>query len=154
MYGCRWIRQGVCSQGSDTWWFQVKHTTQIACLLWGISADSHHMVKTYSMVLLLCFPCQLSREFCLNLGCLLEIWSISVHFCIPWGSQITCSPQILLCANHTMSFLMIATQGQRKCPHCPIILASNAHTFGSTTDNLVEPLKKTSNPAGGHKLPR
>lgn len=61
-------------------WKTLGKHSGAGCLLRGIDANACHMVKSCSMVLLLCFLCQPPREFSLHLGCLLETWNILSAF--------------------------------------------------------------------------
>lgn len=61
-------------------WKTLGKHSGAAGVLRGMDANSCRMVKSCSMVLLLCFWCQLPRKFSLHLGCLLETWSILSAF--------------------------------------------------------------------------
>lgn len=123
----------VLMHEGSKWKTPGKHCGAAACLLGGIDANSCCLVKSCSAALLLCFWCQLPREFCLHLGCLLESWSI-LSACLDTIRQPAHPFHPTLCGNHVMSLHGTSTQGPRMCLHCPMTLASTAYNFGSTRE--------------------
>ena len=127
---------GVLMHEGSKWKTPGEHSGATVCLLWGIAASSCHTVKSCSANLLLCFWCQVPREFvCIQDTC--QKPGVSrVHFCTSWGGQAATpafSQSSCLYVNHTTAFLTTTTtQSQRQCLPCPVTLASNAQTFGST----------------------
>lgn len=129
------------------------HTGAAACLLWGIDANSCHMVKGCPVVLFLCLMSAAK-------GALSAFGMLARNLEHPESISDTLrqpdhpSPQIPVCVNRTMSFQCDGNPKPKKAPALSksIRLNSLQRWVGSPKNNLIELLKETLTPAGGHQI--